>query len=303
MSTYKGTLASQTINGDGAFPFRINLTGGINDTIYGLGGNDTLNGKNGNDIIYGDADNLPPSFFNGIPGNDTLNGGDGNDTLYGEAGNDTLNGDAGIDTLDGGSGNDKLYGGSGRDTLYGGTGNNHLYGGAGGGIVGSPEDTFRLTTGSTNSDTVHISSGESKFQLSPAKIPLGFDRIFGFDTHDKLDLPSATPMSNTFGIVNGTDFGNFSKHSISGGIIKLYSTGNTLLSIDTVAKAGQAYKYLIANCLTTNTGKVGAIQVNVNYGDGSGGQHTIVIEEHSPGNITAVDVVGNVTGTIIGDIS
>lgn len=305
MSTYKGNLLNNTINGDNATPFRILNTFSPNDLMNGLGGSDTINGLNGNDTIYGDAGGLPFSLINGIAGNDTIHGNSGNDTLYGEDGNDTLYGDSGIDTLEGGKGT------------------NHLTGGAGGGsgIAGAPGDIYNLTTGKTNPDTIHIEKGDSPFDLvgilGPLgpKAPTGFDRIFNFDTYDKLDLPSAKIMKDTDGngsahgngngIIEGKggDFGPFDKYSVTHGVIKLYDTHNKYVPIDTVSKAGDAYRYLKDNCLPENLDRVGVLLVNIkaNLPGQPAGPHTVVFEDHTGPAITAIDIVGNVTGFITDD--
>jgi hypothetical protein len=362
MSTFRGNNSSNIINGDNtSFPavqppiFKINNTGGINDTMFGFGGNDVISGLSGNDTIYGDNNSFLTSLFggndtlnggtgndtlygeggndtlnggtgndnlnggngndnlNGDTGNDTLNGGNGNDNLNGGVGNDTLNGDAGNDTIDGGTGNDTLNGGTGNDTLIGGvgvdtlvggTGTNHLRGGAGGGSgAGSaPGDFYTLTPGGANPDTIHIAMGDSPFQLVGSgfsKTPTGFDRVPGFDTHDKLALPSSAIMDNTGGLINGVNFGTISQHSISGGVIKFYNNSGSQLSISESnsafgSSAGNAYKYLVVNCLPVNLDKAGAFATT---------GHTIVIEDHSAGGITVVDLVGtSAINTVMGDI-
>ncbi|WP_394752388.1 calcium-binding protein [Crenothrix sp.] len=284
MSTYKGNNSSNTIKGDNTFTsniFKVNGNGGLKDTIHGNGGDDTLYGFTKNDTLYG---------------------GDGDDKLYG------------------GDDNDKLYGGSGIDTLEGGTGKNYLAGGAGGGsgVAGAPGDIYKLTTGKTNPDTIHTDKGDSPFQLVGVfgalgpKAPTGFDRAFNFDKYDTLDLPSAKIMKDTDGnghahgngngIIEGKggDFGPFDKYSVTDGIIKLYDTYNNYVPIDTVSKAGDAYRYLKDNCLPENLDRAGALLVNItaNLPGQPAGPHTVVFEDHTGPAITAIDIVGDVTGFV-----
>jgi Ca2+-binding RTX toxin-like protein len=115
------------------------LWGGINTTIYALGGNDTINAYGGAATIYGGAGN-DSLFANGFGA--YLDGGDGNDTLRATGGRALLVGGDGNDTLDatntaddinvlgGGAGDDVLRTSGVGTALYnGGDGNDQIYAG------------------------------------------------------------------------------------------------------------------------------------------------------------------------------
>lgn len=97
-------------------------------------------------------------------GQDDLFGGAGNDDLYGAEGNDRLSGDVGSDDLHGGDGDDVLSGGSGSDDLYGGLG----------------DDVFKIN--SVTESGVNMASR---------------DRIFDFETGDKIDLSNVDAKLGT----------------------------------------------------------------------------------------------------------
>lgn len=263
-------------------------------------------GTNKNNILQGTADN---DTILGLGGNDILHGHAGNDKLYGGSGADKLYGDAGRDNLYGNSGPDALYGGTGSDNLYGGTGANTLRGGGGISPDNVNQDTYYLVKGHANPDTVVIPKGESVFQLSPLKIPINFDRIYGLDRFDKIDLDSKKIMPNaSVNPADANDTLHFDAFKIKNGVITLQDSQHHNVNINTVALAGEAYKFIIKNCLPINLDKAVALQVNVSYPPvaynsynlNHNPAHTVVLEAHSDASagITAVDIIGNVTATI-----
>ncbi|SJM93193.1 calcium-binding protein [Crenothrix polyspora] len=254
---------------------------------YLLGNNIENLTLTGSTAINGTGNTLNNTLLGNSAAN-KLSGGTGNDTLNGNAGNDTLNGNAGNDVLDGGIGNDTLYGELGSDVLTGGTGINHLYGGGG---VG--QDTYYLTTGATNPDTVHIADGDSLLQTNLFGIPINFDRINTFDTYDKLDLASSVIIA---GISKDTaDSAHFGAYKVTNGIITLQQTLNGAdISINTLGLAQEAYQFIKTNILSVNINKAAAFLINIP----AYGAHTAVLEQHSANAITSVDIVGDVTGFI-----
>lgn len=239
----------------------------------------TIIGNNSSNILQGTANR---DAIHGLGGNDRLYGNNGNDTIYGDAGNDYIVGGLGNDRLYGGTGNDSLSGGDGLDVLYGGSGINTLRGGQG-------EDTYFLTSGAQ--DTIVIAQGESKMHVVDGDQIGSFDTVYNFSSNDKLDLPSGGVMRNT--TVNTTiDTLHFKSYSISNGILSLKSadTGGTAVAINTFALALEANKYLMDNLMTAPSMN-DAVALRTSYS----GAHTLVIEPHSAGDITIVDIIGTLT--------
>lgn len=118
-------------------------------------------GPNQNDHWKGSSRD---DHFDAGSGHDELVGGAGNDELYGAEGNDRLSGDVGSDDLHGGDGDDVLTGGSGSDDLYGGLG----------------DDVFKIN--SVTESGVNMASR---------------DRIFDFETGDKIDLSNVDAKLGT----------------------------------------------------------------------------------------------------------
>lgn len=221
----------------------------------------TIIGNNSHNILQGTANK------------DTIHGLGGNDGLYGNNGNDAIYGDAGNDYIVGGLGNDKLYGGAGINTLRGGQG----------------EDTYFLTSGAQ--DTIVIAQGESKIHVVDGDQIGLFDTVYNFSSNDKLDLPSGGVMRNT--AVNTTiDTLHFKSYSISDGILSLKSadTGGKTVVINTFVLALEANNYLTKNLMTAPSMN-DAVALRTSYS----GAHTLVIEPHSAGDITIVDIIGTLT--------
>jgi Ca2+-binding RTX toxin-like protein len=142
------------------------------------GGDDTFIGGIGADIVYGGE------------GGDDISGGAGNDLLYGGGGDDTLRGGLGVNLLAGGSGNDTLIAGNAGDTLDGGEGADTIVGGAG-------NDTILFNPGTTaiidavaysTSDDASISGGG------------GTDTLVATSGNDLVDLNESRYEGNAGGI-------------------------------------------------------------------------------------------------------
>lgn len=321
MTTYLrpkfGTNNNDTLHG----------TGG-NDSIYGRNGNDTIYGKAGNDWLAGDAGN---DRISGGDGADKISGGDGNDWLVGDAGNDIISGNNGDDKISGGTGDDIMFGGNGKDimqgnegsdkisgeagddylfgregddALSGGAGNDHLFGDNGMNILeGGPGlDSYHLTPGAENADTILIYKGDSDLSLS--NLTLSFDKVYDFDMYDKLDLPSAGVMADAS--VNATyPSAHFNNISISNGILTL-NNGVTPVAIDSPALVKEAIKFVglnfVAHSLLSPNGNSAlldmydhAVAIQTTIGLQA---HTLIVEPHSTGTITVVDVVGSMTSLL-----
>jgi Ca2+-binding RTX toxin-like protein len=304
------------------------------DTMRGLGGNDTYRVNSLDDVVIENANagidivqssvtfTLPANVENlTLAGLANINGTGNslNNIVTGNAGNNVLRGGAGADDLYGGAGNDKLYGDGGSDNLYGGPGHNDLYGGGGTSSQNVNQDTYYLTGGAANPDVVHIAKGDSTFQLDATKTPINYDLAYGFDKYDKLDLDSGTIMPNTVVGHAAHPYGALAGFKINQGVITLQDSQGHNVNINSVFLAGLAYKFLVANCLPINVDKAVSLLVNINdknwHGFGGHGQgekgvweadhneggnnfHTVVLEAHSTGGITAVDIVGNFTSFI-----
>lgn len=270
-----------------------------------------INGNNLGNIMNGTADK---DLMHGLSGNDIIHGLSGDDTIYGDLGNDWLYGDSGRDTLFGGDGDDHLFGGLGSDDLVGGRGTNHLWGGGGKSSANIHQDNYYLTQGGQNVDYIHVAKGDSAFQLNALKIPINFDRVYGADKYDKFDLPSHQIMGNAHvNPVPAKDSLFFDAFTIKNGIISLQDHQGKTVKIDSVFLAGEAYKFIIKNCLPINMDKAVAIKVDVtfppvkynnysSYDHNPNPTHTVLLEAHSGPNggesITAIDILGNLTNTI-----
>jgi Ca2+-binding RTX toxin-like protein len=161
-TTYEGSNASETVNGDWQ-----------NNTMHLYGGNDTANGEGGNDTLDGGL------------GNDTLNGGAGNDKLLGGDGNDTLNGGDNNDLIIGGAGGDKIDGGNGIDTVdYSGSAsgiNLHLDSGQsyGGDAQGDVVSNVERATGTGQNDYIYGNTSDNVLDGGA-----GDDHIYGNNGYD-----------------------------------------------------------------------------------------------------------------------
>lgn len=227
--------------------------------------------------------------------------------------NNIINGNSGNNTLKGADKNDIINGREGSDNLYGGKGHNDLTGGGGTdtSLTNSNQDNYFLTSGKGNSDTIHIAKGDSAFQLDKTLTPINFDRVFGMDKFDKIDLPSDKIMKDAHvNPAHAKDTAHFDSFTIKDGVITLQDSHHHTVNINSVALAGEAYHFIIQNCLPVNLDKAVALVVNVNYPmplapsyhHNYANTHTVLLEAHSgtagAESITAVDIVGNLSQTI-----
>jgi RTX calcium-binding nonapeptide repeat (4 copies) len=297
--------------------------GNGDDKLYGGSGKDKLYGEDGNDDMDGGSDN---DHLYGGNGDDEMKGANQNDSLWGGKGDDTLWGGKGDDKLYGEEGNDEIYGDTGNDDLDGGKGNDHLYGGEGTNTLngGQGQDTYHLTPAQLassailtpaqlassaqlphnqyNVDTLVIGAGDSSMSYGIGDISLdnfilSCDRVEGFDSYDKLDLPGAGVVPNMT-INTPFDTAHFDNMAIKDGILTLYK-GDVPVNVDSYLLANEAGKFMInnflSNALTSGSTDMydRAFGFNLTIGTEN---HTLVIEcDSNTNSLIMVDLVGGVT--------
>lgn len=220
----------------------------------------------------------------GTKKDDDLKGTAGDDTINGKEGNDKISGKAGNDLLYGNDGNDKLYGDAGKDKLYGGIGKNTLVGGA-------DADTYYLTTGKNNADTIIVAKNDSSLTLAKMQniintgVVTDIDQINGFDKFDKLDLDIKGIAKNAN--VNTTfDTAHFKNYSIKDGMLTL-KNGNTAVDVTSKDLLKEAFTYAVNNLKQLPNDVAVGLKVNID-----GTAHTLILVDHTQPGVTAVDIVG-----------
>ncbi len=239
--------------------------------IYGTKKDDVLNGTAFNDFIFG------------LKGNDTLFGNDGNDLLFGN------------------DGEDNLFGGSGDDILFGGKDKNILHGGTG-------EDTYVLTTGKHNADTINIAKGDSftsAFDIILTGKITGFDTIIGFDKYDKLnlDVSSSRVMAN-MNVDTINDTTHITNFSVKNGILNLKNgTDNIILTSEELLT--EAFEYVLRNLDAIPNDVAVAVNVDIDVNEINSpirGKHALVFVDHTDPGFTIIDVVGSLNSLGISQV-
>jgi len=198
-----------------------------------------------------------------LTGIENLTGGAFIDTLTGDGGNNILTGNGGADVLTGLGGNDRLVGGAGNDQLFGGDGNDVLIGGAGADML----------SGGNNADTfVYMARSDGGTAAAPANadVMLGFSvgqgDTIAFD-FDAAHVGTPQPQQGGFfdGLTLPTDFNDGSGH------------------------------------VGSNHFVISSVDGSFNYGGGSPGQPTFVLDStgtgalwfdaHGDGNVGTADDV------------
>lgn len=200
LSTKLGNSASNSLGGTAN-----------HDGIDGGDGADVLRGRAGDDSIWGGG------------GNDKLVGGDGRDTMHGGADHDVLHGQADADTMLGESGDDKIVGGDGNDRMEGGAGHDKLYGGAG---------NDRLI-GGLGQDSLSGGAGVDRFVYTSIADSLvgADDRIYGWETRDKIDLSALDANTRVFGFQDFEFIGD-AAFTGAGQLQVIKHAGNTVVQGD-----------------------------------------------------------------------
>ena len=213
--------------------------------------------------------------INGTADNDTIHGLDGNDKIYGKAGDDQLYGDNGNDTIFGDAGKDKLYGGTGKNTLVG----------------GEDADTYYLTTGKDNADTIIVAKSDSSLNLATMQkiiatgIVTDIDQINGFDKFDKLDLDIKGIAKNA-NVDTTFDTAHFKNYSIKDGMLTL-KNGNAAVNINSKELLKEAFTYAVNNLKQLPNDVAVGLKVTID-----GTAHTLIMVDHTQSGVTAVDIVG-----------
>jgi hypothetical protein len=190
--------------------------------------------------------------------------------INGTNSNNTLLGTGLADTISGLGGNDSLYGFAGKNTLIGGTG----------------YDTYRLTAGINNADTIRINAGDSPMSIVN-HLGIRPDTVYGLDKYDKFDLPSAALIGNTsVNTAAKLDTAHIGAYSVSNGIITLKTNAGAAVNINSLALVKEAYHYLQQACLPAHLNHAAVLPVNYQ------GTHDLLFEAQSTTNVTLVDIVG-----------
>ena len=241
------------------------------------------------------------AIIKGTNKNNVLNGTAFNDFIFGLKGNDTLFGFGGRDLLFGNDGNDKLFGGSGSDILYGGKDKNILTGGTG-------QDTYVLTKGKSNADTINIAEGESFTSAADVIFTgkvTGFDTIIGFDKYDKLNLdvnPSRVMANANVNTVNDTP--HFTNFSVNNGILNLKNGANNI-ALTSEELLQEAFIYVISNLDVIPNDVAVAVNVDIGIHETNSpirGKHALVFVDHTDPGFTIVDVVGSLNSLNVSQI-
>jgi hypothetical protein len=204
--------------------------------------------------------------------------------LQGTKKDDTLNGTAGDDTINGQEGNDKIYGKAGNDLLYGGKGKNTLVGGA-------DADTYYLTGGKENADTIIIAQNDSSLTLAKMQniistgVVTDIDKINGFDKFDKLDLDIKGIAKNA-NVDTTYDTAHFKNYSIKDGMLTL-KNGNTAVDVTSKELLKEAFTYALNNLKQLPNDVAVGLKVTID-----GTAHTLILVDHTQPGVTAVDIVG-----------
>jgi Ca2+-binding RTX toxin-like protein len=317
MADVYGTNGWETIDGsDGVTNGADTIFGYLgNDDIFGLGGNDTIKGGGGADSIHGGTGSDAVEYTDSMVGvivdlkeNHGINGTAQGDTfssvenITGSGQTDTLTGSDGNNTLKGLEGNDHLEGGLGADVLIGGTG----------------IDTARYLTSSAGV-TVSLLSGHGSGGDAAGDDLVGIENVMGSDHADTIWGDNGANVlfggggSNTLKGFGGSDtlHGGFDNDSLYGmdAVDVLHGSGGDDYldggaGADFMSGGTDNDTYIVDDSgdVVTEVGVQGTldrVKTSTTYTLTSSVE---VLETTEPGDVTAIDLVGNwINNTIIGN--